>query len=174
MPWFSTYFKNCSSFTRKFNDWHASSINTPWSRFLLEKLTSLQLVKKFPTFYGTHRFITAFTSACHLSLSLILALQNVFIFLLQKGFVCIFCVPVVWAMKIRSIFSKHGVTRFFFLLLALKPVKTQSFSIIEWLEKNCVFFWLPFAGFSLLISYHIIYFAGLQNPYGYGNSQYYT
>ena len=36
---------------------------TPWSRVLLEKLTGFQLVKKFPTFYGTRRFITAFTSA---------------------------------------------------------------------------------------------------------------
>jgi hypothetical protein len=27
-----------------------------------EKLTGLQLVKKFPAFYGTRRFITAFTS----------------------------------------------------------------------------------------------------------------
>jgi len=36
---------------------------TPWSRVLLEKLTSLQLVKKFPAFYGTRTFITAFTSA---------------------------------------------------------------------------------------------------------------
>jgi len=42
---------------------------TPWSRFLLEKLTGLHLVKKFPTFYETGRFITAFTSARHLSLS---------------------------------------------------------------------------------------------------------
>jgi hypothetical protein len=42
---------------------------TPWSRFLLEKLTGLQLVKKFPAFYGTRRFITALTGACHLSLS---------------------------------------------------------------------------------------------------------
>ena len=41
----------------------------PWSRVLLEKLTGLQLVKKFPAFYGTRRFITAFTSAGHLSLS---------------------------------------------------------------------------------------------------------
>jgi hypothetical protein len=39
---------------------------TPWSRVLLEKLTGLQLVKKFPTFYGTRGFITAFTSARHL------------------------------------------------------------------------------------------------------------
>jgi hypothetical protein len=28
---------------------------------LLEKLTVTQLVKKFPTFYGTRRFITVFT-----------------------------------------------------------------------------------------------------------------
>ena len=33
-----------------------------WSR-VLEKLTGCQLVKKFPAFYGTRRFITAFTSA---------------------------------------------------------------------------------------------------------------
>ena len=42
---------------------------TPRSRVLLEKLTGLQLVKKFLAFYGTRRFITAFTSARHLSLS---------------------------------------------------------------------------------------------------------
>jgi hypothetical protein len=41
---------------------------TPGSR-VLEKLTDLQLAKKFPAFYGTRRFITAFTSARHLSLS---------------------------------------------------------------------------------------------------------
>ena len=32
----------------------------PWNRVLLEKLTGLQIVKKFPAFYGTRRFITAF------------------------------------------------------------------------------------------------------------------
>jgi hypothetical protein len=42
---------------------------TPWSRVLLEKLTGSQLVKKFTAFYGTRRFITAFTSARQLSLS---------------------------------------------------------------------------------------------------------
>jgi hypothetical protein len=41
----------------------------PRSSVLLEKLTGLQLVKKFPTFYVTRRFIIAFTSARHLSLS---------------------------------------------------------------------------------------------------------
>ena len=38
---------------------------TPCSRVLLEKLTSFQLVKKFPAFRGTQRFIPAFTSARH-------------------------------------------------------------------------------------------------------------
>ena len=42
---------------------------TPWSRVLLEKLTGLQLVKRFPAFYETPKFITALTSAHHLSLS---------------------------------------------------------------------------------------------------------
>jgi len=41
----------------------------PYSTVLLEKLTGLQLVKKFPAFYGTRRFITAFTSTRHLTLS---------------------------------------------------------------------------------------------------------
>jgi hypothetical protein len=45
------------------------SILTPWSRVLLEKLTDLQLVNKFLAFYGTRRFITALTSARHLSIS---------------------------------------------------------------------------------------------------------
>jgi hypothetical protein len=39
------------------------------STVFLEKLTSLQLVKKFPAFYGTRKFITAFTSARQLSVS---------------------------------------------------------------------------------------------------------
>jgi acetone carboxylase gamma subunit len=36
---------------------------------LLEKLTSIQLVKNYPAFYGTRKFITAFTSFRHLPLS---------------------------------------------------------------------------------------------------------
>ena len=42
---------------------------TPWSRVLLENPIGSQLHKKFLTFYGTQRFITAFRSARHLSLS---------------------------------------------------------------------------------------------------------
>jgi hypothetical protein len=49
----------------------------PWSRVLLERLTGLQLVKKFPAFYGTRRLIIAFISACHLSLSLASSIQSI-------------------------------------------------------------------------------------------------
>ena len=50
---------------------------TPWSRVLLDNLTGLQLVKEFPTFYGTRMFITAFTSAHHLSLSWASSIQSI-------------------------------------------------------------------------------------------------
>ena len=48
---------------------------TPLNRILLEKLTGFWLVKKFPAFYGTRRFIIAFTSARQLSLSLSRSIQ---------------------------------------------------------------------------------------------------
>jgi hypothetical protein len=38
-------------------------------RDLPEQLIHPQLLKKFSAFYGTRRFITAFTTARHLSLS---------------------------------------------------------------------------------------------------------
>jgi len=43
---------------------------TPWSRVFFEKLTGSQPVKKFPTFYGNRRFITAFTRARHVFLNM--------------------------------------------------------------------------------------------------------
>jgi len=54
--------------------WHLLTI--PWSRVLLENITGFQLIKKFPVFYGTRRFITAITSACHLSLSCASLIQS--------------------------------------------------------------------------------------------------
>ena len=51
---------------------------TPWCRVLLEKLTGLQLVKKFPAFHGTRRFITAHTCVRHLSLSWASPIQSVY------------------------------------------------------------------------------------------------
>ena len=44
---------------------------------LIEKLTGFQLVKKFPTFYGMQRFVTAFTSAHYLSLSWASLIQSI-------------------------------------------------------------------------------------------------
>ena len=51
---------------------------TPWCRFLLEKLTGLQLDKKFSAFHGTRRFITALTSFHHLSLSWVNPIQSTY------------------------------------------------------------------------------------------------
>ena len=51
---------------------------TPWCRVILEKVTGLQLVKKFPAFHGTPRFITAFTSVHHLSLSWASPIQSIY------------------------------------------------------------------------------------------------
>ena len=42
---------------------------TPWSRVLLEKLTGSAASQEIPCIFGTQRFITVLTSACHLSLS---------------------------------------------------------------------------------------------------------
>jgi hypothetical protein len=46
------------------------------SRVLFEKLTGFQLVKNFPSLYGTQKFITAFTSTRHLSLSWAISIQS--------------------------------------------------------------------------------------------------
>ena len=49
---------------------------TTWSR-VLDRLTNFQPVKKFPAFHGTRKFITAFTSARHLSLSWACSIQSI-------------------------------------------------------------------------------------------------
>jgi hypothetical protein len=64
-----------------YTDIHIKGIDTrtpltPCSTVLLEKLTGPQLVKKFPTFYGTRRFITALATARHLSLSWAISIQS--------------------------------------------------------------------------------------------------
>ena len=51
---------------------------TPWCRVLLEKLTGLQLVKKFSAFHETRRFITALTSVHHVSLSWASPIQSIY------------------------------------------------------------------------------------------------
>jgi len=59
---------SCDSDTSKLT-YLITYLLTPWIRVLLEKLTGFQVVKKFPAFYGTRRFITAFIHARHMSLS---------------------------------------------------------------------------------------------------------
>ena len=51
---------------------------TPWCWVLPEKLTGLQLVKKFPAFHGTRMFITALTSVRLLSLSWASPIQSIY------------------------------------------------------------------------------------------------
>ena len=51
---------------------------TPWCTVLLEKLTGLRLVKKFPAFHGTRKLITALTSVRHLSLSWASPIQSTY------------------------------------------------------------------------------------------------
>jgi len=47
-------------------------------RSLLEQLTGLQLVKNFPAFHQTRRFIAALTSVRHLSLSCASPIQSIY------------------------------------------------------------------------------------------------
>jgi len=59
------------------NTYLLTYLHTPWNAVLFEKLTGFQLVKKFPAFYGTGKFITEFTSARHLSLSWASSIQHI-------------------------------------------------------------------------------------------------
>ena len=65
-------------FSSPVKDLASTYLPTPWCRVLLEKLTGLQLVKKFPAFHGTRRFITALTSVRHLSLTWVSPIQSIY------------------------------------------------------------------------------------------------
>ena len=67
----------CASYSLK-DRYSKSNLLTPWCRVLLEKLTGLQLVKKFPAFHGTRRFITALTTVRHLSLYWASPIQSIY------------------------------------------------------------------------------------------------
>ena len=64
--------------TKKSNNRKNTYLLPPWCRVLPEKLTVLQLLKKFPAFHGTRRFITALTSVRHLSLSWASPIQSTY------------------------------------------------------------------------------------------------
>jgi hypothetical protein len=50
---------------------------TPWSWAFLEKPPVAQILKNFPTFYGTRSFITVFTRALYWSLSWARSIQSI-------------------------------------------------------------------------------------------------
>jgi len=95
-PWNSGTFGDSPILTYLLNSWltylltyFLTYLHTPWSTVLLEKLTGSQSVKKFPAFYGTRRFITAVTSARHLSQSWASWTQSPELFCLNFGTLCI-------------------------------------------------------------------------------------
>jgi hypothetical protein len=57
--------------------WHFFTPTHSWSWAILEKLPTVQLLKNFPAFYGTRKFITSFTRALHLSLSWARSIQSI-------------------------------------------------------------------------------------------------
>ena len=63
--------------TTDFHHIRFTNLLTPCSRVLLDKLTCSQLVKTVPSFHGTQRFITAFTSTRQLSLSWTSSIQSI-------------------------------------------------------------------------------------------------
>ena len=66
------------SWSQRYSKWLLIYLLTPWCRVLLDKLTGLQLVKKFPAFHWTRTFITALTSIRHLSLSWASPIQSIY------------------------------------------------------------------------------------------------
>ena len=73
--WWKWYKNNMHFIWRTRYIYISWSLLTPWCIVLLEKLTGLQLVKKF---HGTRRFITTLTSVCHLSLSWASSIQSIY------------------------------------------------------------------------------------------------
>ena len=69
---------HCVIFQKRESPPETQYLLTPRCRVLLEKLTGLQLVKKFTAFHGTRMFITALTSVRHLSLSWASPIQSIY------------------------------------------------------------------------------------------------
>jgi hypothetical protein len=66
-----TFQTTCTTTLKFFRTPVCTSLTHSWSWALLEKPPIMQLLKNFPAFYGTRRFITVFTRALHYSLSLV-------------------------------------------------------------------------------------------------------
>jgi hypothetical protein len=102
---------------------HSPHLTHSWSWAFLKKLPTVQPFKDFPAFYGTRRFITAFTRALHWSL--------------------------FWARSIQSI-SSHPISLRFTPPQELKKQKTiekqhekaQNKPVVAWLKLEPGTFWI--------------------------------
>jgi hypothetical protein len=72
------------------------SLTHSWSWALLEKLSIMQLLKNFPAFYATWRFITVFTRALHWSLFWARSIQSIPSYLSQIHFNIVH-LPMSWS-----------------------------------------------------------------------------
>jgi len=120
---------------------------TPWSR-VLEKVTGFQPAKKFPTFYGTWRFINAFTTARHTALS--------------------------WATSTQSMTSHHTSWRFILIFPHQNPIYTpplphtcymprqSNFSPLDQLNNNG--WWVQTLRSSLSSFFHSPVSSSLLGP----------
>jgi len=123
----------------------------PWCRVLLEKLTGLQLVKKFPAFYGTRRFITALTSVRHLSLSWANPIQlyiyiYIYIYILMAHKILSKIVANEGCL-FKSLHFANTISTFSLLLLSIierlcdvpAPLRGESGRRIPWVSRHRIF-----------------------------------
>ena len=102
---------------------------TPWSRVLPEKPTGPQLVKKFPAFYETQRFITVFTTARHLSLYWARS---------------IYSMPTSHLSKIRfNIISLISYTQDNILPSAYVHLSSSVVTVVTFTDSSYCYFWKP-------------------------------
>jgi len=92
---------------------------TPCGKVLLDKLRGSQLVKKFPTLYGTWRFITVFTNSRQLSISWVSSIQS----MLSH--------PTTWrSILILSSHPRLGLFCSTYLLIKIRPFRDEMQSIV--------------------------------------------
>jgi hypothetical protein len=118
---------------------------TPWSRVLPEKLPLPQLLKKFPAFYGTRRFIAAFIRARHL-----------FIF---------------WASLIPRLCEYFVIWLIFYGKDSVSPPKVEDHTLSA--VRDCLFnvfaatlyFWRPFTVRNLRTRNAVETYHGMCQPF---------
>jgi hypothetical protein len=79
-----------------------ASLTHSWSWALLEKLPTVQTLKKFPAFYGTRRFITMLTRALHWFLSWARSIQSI-PFHPSKSHICKIINQYKWTLLLQNL-----------------------------------------------------------------------